>query len=155
MKRIVLALLVLAGAPLAVFAQANAAAEAARFVGIFNNVILFPTIGLLSAVALLVFIYGCFEYIAMSGSDQAREKGVKHITWGIIGLVVMLSAFAILSIITATFGLDDELTRARNGQVVVPIPNPGSGPQIPGINPGSNPQAPGNNPGSGQQTPGP
>jgi len=89
-------------------------AQAQSFVQTFNDVILYPTIGLLSAVALLVFIYGCFEYIAFSGNDQARQKGVAHITWGIIGMVVMLSAFAILSIVLRTFRLGDELDCARD-----------------------------------------
>ena len=106
-------------------AAAKAVAEAASFVETFNRIILFPTIALLSAVALLVFIFGCFQYIALSGNDQARSQGVKHITWGIVGLVVMLSAFAILSIVTASFGLQDELDCAREpggcDNVVIPF----------------------------------
>jgi hypothetical protein len=86
--------------------------EASSFVDTLNTVIIFPTIALLSAVALLVFIWGCFEYFINASNEEGRRKGVSHITWGIIGLVVMLSAFTILQISTATFGLDDELTCA-------------------------------------------
>jgi len=101
-------------------ASAQATAQAASFVAIFNRVILFPTIALLSAIALLVFIFGCFQYIAMANNEQARTQGVKHITWGIVGLVVMLSAYSILTIVTATFGLDDELDSAQQGNIVIP-----------------------------------
>lgn len=87
---------------------------ASDFVATFNRVILFPTIGLLMAVAFLVFIYGCFEYIALAGNDQARQKGVSHITWGIIGLVVMVSAYTILQIVAGTFGLNEELDCATD-----------------------------------------
>jgi lysylphosphatidylglycerol synthetase-like protein (DUF2156 family) len=104
-------------------ASAQATAQAASFVAIFNRVILFPTIALLSAIALLVFIFGCFQYIAMANNEQARTQGVKHITWGIVGLVVMLSAYSILTIVTATFGLDDELDSAQQGQPVIPTQN--------------------------------
>lgn len=89
--------------------QQTAATEAGNFVEKFNEIILFPTITLLSGVAFLMFLWGCAEYFMNANNDQARAQGVKHITWGIIGLVVMLSAFTILNIFSATFGLDDEL----------------------------------------------
>ena len=89
--------------------QQEAANQAARFVTTFNDVILYPTIALLSAVAFLIFLWGLSQYFFNADNEQARQQGIKHITWGIIGLVIMLSAFAILRITTATFGLDDEL----------------------------------------------
>jgi len=82
---------------------------AAEFVAKLNEVILFPTITLLIAVALLVFIYGSFQYIANSANPTARAEGQKHIMWGIVGMFVMLSAFAILSIAANTFGLGTQL----------------------------------------------
>lgn len=95
-------------------AAAQATTVAAGLVATFNELILFPTIALMSAVALLVFLYGCFLYVAQAGDSGAREQGVRHITWGIIGMVVMISAYAILSLVVATFGLDDELDCARD-----------------------------------------
>lgn len=89
--------------------QHKAATEAGKFVDDFNDIILFPTITLLSAVAFLVFIWGCVEYFAGAANEVKRQEGVKHITYGIVGLVVMLAAFAILSIATATFGLEKQL----------------------------------------------
>ena len=98
--------------------------EAARnFVATLNDVILFPLIGLLTAVAFFVFIWGCFDYIRGANNPSAREQGVKHITYGIIGLVVMISAWAILNIAAATFGLDDELDdlSGYETELVVPL----------------------------------
>lgn len=101
--------------PIITFAAPSAGAtEAAKFVDKFNTIILFPTIALLSAVALLVFLWGVAEYFMNATSDQGREQGVKHITWGIIGLVVMLSAFAILKIAAGTFGLGSQLDCASD-----------------------------------------
>lgn len=85
------------------------AAEAAGFVTKVNEIILFPLIALLSAVAFLVFIYGSVQYIMNAASDQAREEGKKHITYGIIGLTIMMSAFALLKLAAGTFGLDEQL----------------------------------------------
>jgi hypothetical protein len=101
----------------------SSTALAYSFVQRFNEVILFPTIALLSAVAILVFMYGCFLYIVRAGDPAARAQGIKHITWGIVGVVVMLSAYTIMSIAAGTFGLNDELDRANEGQIVNP-PNP-------------------------------
>lgn len=89
-------------------------AMAYSFVQTFNEVILFPTIGLLSAVALLIFIFGCFQYVVNANDPAARAQGVKHITWGIVGLVVMLSAYTILLIFANTFGLGGTLDCAND-----------------------------------------
>ncbi len=83
----------------------KAASAAQCLVDKLNGAILFPLIALMSAFAFLVFLYGCFEYVRNADSDSAREMGQRHILYGIIGLLVMLSAFALLSIAAGTFGL--------------------------------------------------
>jgi hypothetical protein len=90
----------------------SAQQEAAAFVDKINSIILFPTISLLMGIAFLVFLWGCAEYIINASSDQAREQGKKHILYGFIGLVIMTSAFAILSLATGTFGLGTQLNCA-------------------------------------------
>lgn len=96
------------------YAATPGAAEAASFVAKFNEVILFPIIALLIGVALLVFMYGSFQYIANANNPTGREAGQKHIMWSIIGLFVMLSAYAILSLAANTLGLGDQLDCANN-----------------------------------------
>lgn len=111
----------------------NSTDLAYSFVQRFNEVILFPTIALLSAVALLVFMYGCFLYIVRSADPASRAEGNKHIIWGVVGMVVMLSAYTIMSIAAGTFGLEDTLDCANEpfssgcDGVVVPIPVNNSG----------------------------
>ncbi len=94
--------------------KATAIAEASKFVAKLNEFILFPLIYLLSSVALLYFIYGCAVYVLNADSDSAREEGRKHITYSIIGLVVMAAAFAILNIAAGTFGLNKQAECAAN-----------------------------------------
>ncbi len=94
--------------------QQKATAEAVSFVAKFNTVILYPTIALLTALAFFLFLLGCLQYLLNAGSSAGREKGMKNITYGIIGLVVMISAFTILKIAAATFGLDDQVTCAND-----------------------------------------
>ena len=125
------------------------------FVQTFNDVILFPTIGLLSAVALLIFIFGAFQYVVRANDPAARQQGIKHITWGIVGLVVMLSAYTILLLFANTFGLGDDLNAARDSDPVNPLSGQGPGPQTPTQNQGSGPQVPASNQGPGPQIPTP
>ena len=94
--------------------QQQGTKAATEFVDKLNDIILFPLITLMSGVAFLVFIYGCAVYIMNASNDTAREEGKKHIMYGIIGLLVMLSAYALLSIAANTFGLDKQLECADN-----------------------------------------
>ncbi len=84
-----------------------AAADVARdFLMTLNEVILYPLITLMMALALLIFLWGCFEFIMAAGDPGARTTGKKHILWGITGMVIMVSAYGILAIAVGTFGLD-------------------------------------------------
>jgi len=94
--------------------QQKAVAEASSFVAKINDLILFPLIALLSGIALLVFLYGASVYILNADNETAHEDGKKHITYGLIGLVIMVSAWALLSIVAGTFGLQDQLDCARD-----------------------------------------
>jgi len=88
---------------------ATAKATAQGFVDKINDFILFPIIALLMAVAFIVFLYGAFVYVKNANNDTARETGRNHLMYGVIGMLVMLSAFAILKMAAATFGLNEEL----------------------------------------------
>ena len=68
-------------------------------------VILNPVIKLGFAIALVVFLYGVFEFIKGADSSDARKKGGWHILWGIIGLFIMLSAGGIMRLICGSWGM--------------------------------------------------
>lgn len=70
-----------------------------------ESVILFPLMTLMMAVAMLYFFWGAYEFVAGADSEEAQTKGKTHMLYGIIGLLVMLSAYAILRIAAATFGI--------------------------------------------------
>lgn len=85
-----------------------ARATAQDFLRTFNDAILFPLISLMLAVAFLIFLYGAFEYVKSAESEFERERGRQHLMYGIIGMLVMLSAYAILAIAAGTFGIQVE-----------------------------------------------
>lgn len=93
-------------------AATEAQTQAREFLALVNEAILFPLITLMMAIALLVFLYGAFEYVRGANNENSRETGKRHLLYGTIGMLVMLSALSILTIAAATFGLDDELEDA-------------------------------------------
>lgn len=65
-----------------------------------------PLIVLIFIVALVVFLYGVLEYIRGADSEDARQKGSRHILAGVFGLFIMISVFGIINIIVNTFGIN-------------------------------------------------
>ena len=80
--------------------------QAQTFVDKVNAIILFPLITLLTSIALLMFLWGAFEFVRGADSEDARNTGRRHMLYGIIGLLIMLSAYAIIKIAASTFGVD-------------------------------------------------
>jgi len=70
-----------------------------------ESAILFPLMTLMMAVALLVFLWGMYEYVLNADDESARSTGKQHMMYGIIGLLVMISALGILKIAAGTFGI--------------------------------------------------
>lgn len=104
------------------YAASQAQIAAQGFLAKIDNAILFPLITLLMAIALLIFLYGAFEYVRGAASEGEREKGQRHLLYGTIGMLVMLSAFTLLSIAANTFNLGGELDNATdNGASTISI----------------------------------
>ncbi len=67
-----------------------------------ENAILNPLIELMVLAAFVVFVWGVVEFIQGAGNDEKRKTGQQHIIWGIIGLVIIFGARAIIALLTAT-----------------------------------------------------
>ncbi len=76
-----------------------------QFLGKLETAILNPVITLLGLIAFVLFIWGVVEFIGGAANEEARQKGQRHIVWGIVGLVIMFAARAIIAIAAHTFGL--------------------------------------------------
>lgn len=83
-----------------------------------------PVITLLFGVAFVYFIYGIFQFIKNSDSDSEREIGKKNMLYGIIGMVIMVSVFGIIRIVTGTIGAEDPTPPGFNENIQ---PNVGGG----------------------------
>lgn len=76
------------------------------FVQSLYSVIVQPAIFLLGAAALLVFVWGLVEFLAGASEPEKRSQGQRHIIWGLVGLVIIISTFTIIEVINTTVGGD-------------------------------------------------
>ena len=75
-------------------------------VGKTINAFLNPTLGLIFAAGTLVFIFGIVEFLVglSSGNTKKQENGQQHMMWGLLGMFVMASAWAIVRLIGSIVG---------------------------------------------------
>ncbi len=54
-------------------------------------------LGVSGGLALLMFIWGGFLFLTAGGNDGRIKKGKETLTWAIIGIVVILAAYILVS----------------------------------------------------------
>lgn len=57
------------------------------------------------ALAVLIILWGLFNYIAGAGDEEKRAQAKQYIIWGIIGLFVMVSIWGLVNVLGRTFNL--------------------------------------------------
>ncbi len=73
-----------------------------RLIDSIQVLILNPLIGLLFAIALVVFLWGLAQFIINSDNEEVRSAGKRHMIWGIVGMFIMVGAYAIVNILSNT-----------------------------------------------------
>lgn len=71
---------------------------------LFSKVIPFTiryTIGLAVALAVLALVIGGYQFMTSYGDTEKRQKAQKTITYAILGLILAITAFGIVTIITS------------------------------------------------------
>lgn len=63
-----------------------------------------PVVTLMAAVAVVIFLYGVFEFIKNADSSEDRKTGGLHMLWGAVGLFIMVTAYGIMNLILGTIG---------------------------------------------------
>ena len=58
---------------------------------------------ILIAISFIVFLWGVFNYFIYGASDETKRKeGRQFVMWGIIGLVIIFSTWALVNIVKGT-----------------------------------------------------
>lgn len=63
-------------------------------------------LGIAGIIAFIFLLWGGLQWILAGGDKEGTEKARKRITSALIGLAIVFSAYALLFIIRALFGID-------------------------------------------------
>ncbi len=86
-------------------ASADSALSVKQLMFRISYYIINPLIIVGFVVALLYFIWGVIDFLRNRDTNAtAAEEGRSHMLWGVIGIVIMVSAFAIMKLIAQTIG---------------------------------------------------
>jgi Na+/serine symporter len=86
-----------------------------------NANIINPAIEFAFIIALVIFLWGVFQFIANAGDSAKRQEGKDHMLWGIVGFLIMFGVFGIITILSNTLGVTG-LTVNGKQQTFVPPP---------------------------------
>lgn len=71
-----------------------------------DGAIINPILALLFTAGMLYFLWGGLQFILGADDPKQRGEGKQHMLWGVIGMFVMFSVYAILRVGLATFDVD-------------------------------------------------
>ncbi len=71
----------------------------------FINFYLVP---LIFGLALLFFLWGVLKAFVIKGDEDSRKEGKQYMIWAIVGLVVMVSLWGIVNLLSGALGLDED-----------------------------------------------
>lgn len=70
------------------------------------KVIVNPIIQVMFALALILFVYGIFNFVRGADNPEVRKQGQQHMLYGLIGLTIMVSVFTIMHLVLNTLGVN-------------------------------------------------
>lgn len=76
----------------------GAASGEEAFTQLFSRIIQF-ILGIIGATALIMFVYGGITMVTSAGDSAKATKGKEIITWAIIGLIVILASYGLVSFV--------------------------------------------------------
>ena len=94
--------------PLLVLAQTTEAVDAFSLIRILQNVV-DVAIPFIIGLAVLVFLYGLFQFVTAAGDEEARANAKNLIIWSVIAIFVMVSVWGLVNILRGTLNLDTEV----------------------------------------------
>ena len=78
-------------------------------------------LGVIGVLALIAFIFGGITWMTSGGESAKIQKGKNMMIWAVMGIVIIFSAYAILSFIFTTLGAGGG-GATRVGQSIIPNP---------------------------------
>lgn len=67
-----------------------------------------PLILLVFAAGFFFFLWGLVKFLWNSREGEIASEGKQHMLWGVIGMFIMVSVYGIITLITGTFGINQQ-----------------------------------------------
>lgn len=77
----------------------------AKILELFATNFISIAISFAGIIAFFMFLIGGYQYLTSGGDKEAVQKSTKTITSAFIGLAIIISLFAIISLLEAFFGI--------------------------------------------------
>lgn len=75
------------------------------YIDTLNRVFINPLLLLMFAFATLFFVVGVVQFMwGLQQNTGHKEQGKTHMLWGLIGLFIMISAYALLKLVAYSVG---------------------------------------------------
>ena len=72
----------------------------------FQTYLITPAILVIFACGFFLFVYGLVEFLIKLNEGGDNAEGKQHMVWGIVGMLIMVSVYGILALVTNTFGIN-------------------------------------------------
>ncbi len=76
--------------------------------GRFTTYLITPAILVVFACGFFLFVYGLVEFLWKLNEGGDNAEGKRHMIWGIVGMLIMVSWYGILALVAGTFGIDPQ-----------------------------------------------
>jgi dipeptide/tripeptide permease len=89
-----------------------------------------PIILVVFALGFLVFVWGLVQFMWGMRAGEVQDEGKQHMLWGLVGMLIMVSVYGIVTLLGSTLGLTSPSTSSpQNDSTVNPYNLPfGGGP---------------------------
>lgn len=84
---------------------AHAASSISDLVGKFKEFIINPIIAILFALAFILFLWGAVVFVWNTGNSTSKEDGKNRMIWGLVGMLIMVSAYGIINVAGSLIGV--------------------------------------------------
>jgi hypothetical protein len=71
-----------------------------------KDLIINPAILVVFTAGFLLFTYGLVVYMYNIREGKGHDDGVRHMLWGLAGMLIMISVYGIIGLISNTIGVD-------------------------------------------------
>lgn len=68
-----------------------------------------PAVRVVFTLGLFFFLWGLVQFLWRLKDGQVSEDGKNHMVYGIVGMLIMVSVYGIISLVMNTFGIDPDV----------------------------------------------